>query len=90
MKGVPRRFTPVLMGIREEMTEGAYTLVLEFAKKKDMPVEDFTSRQDKFQSFFGPGIVADLKETEQARLGFAHPLAGASNCFLPIARLAAR
>lgn len=26
-KGVPRRFTPVLMGVREEIVEGAYTLV---------------------------------------------------------------
>ena len=68
MKGVPRRFTPILKGVREESTDGAYTLVLEFFKKKEMPLEDFTSRQDKFQSFFGPGITADLKETEQVRL----------------------
>ena len=33
-KGVPRRFTPILMGVREEATDGAYTLVLEFAKRK--------------------------------------------------------
>lgn len=65
VKGVPRRFTPILIGVREELTSGAYTLVLEFQKKPGMPAEDFTSRQDKFQNFFGPGIVADLKETEQ-------------------------
>ena len=68
-KGVPRRFTPILMGVREEAVDGAYTLVLEFAKRKEMPVEDFTSRQDKFQSFFGPGVTADVQETEQARGG---------------------
>ncbi len=33
-KGVPRRFTPILMGVREEAVDGAYTLVLEFAKRK--------------------------------------------------------
>ena len=33
-KGVPRRFTPILMGVREETVDGAYTLVLEFAKRK--------------------------------------------------------
>ena len=65
VKGVPRRFTPILKGVREELTGGAYTLVLEFEKKPGMPAEDFTSRQDKFQNFFGPGITADLKETEQ-------------------------
>jgi len=31
---VPRRFTPILMGVREEAVDGAYTLVLEFAKRK--------------------------------------------------------
>lgn len=65
-KGVPRRFTPVLMGVREEVLDGAYTLVLEFAKRKEMPAEDFTSRQDKFQSFFGPGVTAEMQETDQA------------------------
>ncbi len=65
---MPRRFTPILMGVREEAVEGSYTLVLEFAKRKEMPAEDFTSRVDKFQSFFGPGVIADMKETEQARL----------------------
>lgn len=26
-KGLPRRFTPVLVGLREEVVDGAYTLV---------------------------------------------------------------
>ncbi len=30
-----------------------------------MAFEEWTSRQDKFQSFFGPGVNASLKETEQ-------------------------
>ena len=75
MKGVPRRFTPILRGVREELTDGAYTLVLEFEKRPDMPLEDWTSRQDKFQSFFGPGIKADLKETDKVRKLGTHPTA---------------
>ena len=31
-----------------------------------MPLENFTSREDKFQSFFGPGVTANVQETEQA------------------------
>ena len=27
LKGVPRRFTPILTGVREEVQEGSYTLV---------------------------------------------------------------
>ena len=77
-KGVPRRFTPILMGVREEAIGGAYTLVLEFAKRKEMPVEDFTSRQDKFQSFFGPGVTAEVQETDQAR--HLHPAQGWGFC----------
>jgi hypothetical protein len=64
-KGVPRRFTPILKGVREELVDGAYALVLEFAKKPEMAFEEWTSRQDKFQSFFGPGVKATLEETEQ-------------------------
>jgi Protein of unknown function (DUF2854) len=39
--------------------------VLEFEKKPEMAFEEWTSRQDKFQSFFGPGVKASLEATEQ-------------------------
>lgn len=32
-----------------------------------MAFEEWTSRQDKFQSFFGPGIKATLEATEQVQ-----------------------
>ncbi len=35
--------------------------------QQEMPLENFTSREDKFQSFFGPGVTANVQETEQAR-----------------------
>lgn len=62
--GLPRRLCPILTQIREEMRDGNYTLVLEFMTKKDMMSdEEWDSRKDKIQSFFGPGIVAELKST---------------------------
>ena len=45
--------------------------VLEFEKKPEMAFEEWTSRQDKFQSFFGPGVKASLEATEQVQ--HVHP-----------------
>lgn len=55
---------PVLTGLREEtrMIEGVdgaqYTLVLEF--DAELKEAQWTSKIPKFQSFFGPGIIARL------------------------------
>lgn len=62
--GIPRRLCPILTAVREEMRDGAYTLVLEFITNKDQMTDDmWESRKDKIQSFFGPGIVAELTAT---------------------------
>lgn len=62
--GLPRRLSPVLTGIREEVRNGSYTLVLEFETKKDQMTDDmWETRIDKIQSFFGPGIIAELTPT---------------------------
>jgi len=64
--GLPRRLCPILVGLREEVRAGAYTLVLEFATKKDQMTDDmWVERQDKIQSFFGPGILVELTPTAQ-------------------------
>ena len=40
--------------------------MLEFESKKDQMTDDmWETRQGKFQSFFGPGITADLVQTPQ-------------------------
>jgi len=39
--------------------------VLEFAIKKEMTLEMWTDRQDKIQAFFGPGVQANIKKTDQ-------------------------
>lgn len=58
--GLPRRFCPVLVAVREEVREGKYTLVLDFETKEGMEEEEWTSRVEKIQSFFGPGITVEL------------------------------
>ncbi|KFM24933.1 Thylakoid membrane protein [Auxenochlorella protothecoides] len=66
-RGLARRLTPKLKGVREEVRgpENAYTLVLEFAAKPQMERSAWEERQEKFQSFFGPGVVALLEPTEE-------------------------
>ncbi|KAL4568128.1 hypothetical protein LXL04_023730 [Taraxacum kok-saghyz] len=59
--GVARRNAPILKKIREEVTEdGKYCLVLVF-EAKALELADFEKRQEKFTSFFGPGITAEEK-----------------------------
>lgn len=66
--GIPRRLCPILTGLREELTDGRYTLVLEFrTKKEQMTQEMWDQRQEKIQSFFGPGVIAKLIPTEQGQ-----------------------
>lgn len=62
--GVPRRECPVLTGVREEISEtnGNYALVLEFDAKK-LGLEGFEKYREKFQTFFGPGITAEMKSS---------------------------
>ena len=57
--GIPRRACPRLTGIREEVNGGNYSLVLEFDSPK-CSTEVWNERLTKFQSFFGPGVAAEL------------------------------
>lgn len=57
---ISRRNAPILQKIREEVTEdGKYNLVLVF-EAKALGLSDFEKRQEKFTSFFGPGIKAEI------------------------------
>ncbi|KAF6255432.1 hypothetical protein COO60DRAFT_1535269 [Scenedesmus sp. NREL 46B-D3] len=51
----PKKMCPTLTGLREENVD--------FASKLELSV--WEDRQPKFQSFFGPGIVAKMLPTEQ-------------------------
>lgn len=61
---------PELIAIREEATDGAYTLVLEF----DSPffsLEEWHKRQEKIEKFFGPNIKANLSQPEESFIDLA-------------------
>lgn len=66
--GVARRNAPVLKKIREEVTEdGKYCLVLVF-EAKALELADFEKRQQKFATFFGPGITAEVGTGEEQNM----------------------
>ncbi|MEO0867076.1 MAG: DUF2854 domain-containing protein [Cyanobacteria bacterium J06642_11] len=53
------RVRPVLSGLREELRDGAYTLVLEF----DSPyisLSDWQEKHTKIETFFGPNVRAEI------------------------------
>ena len=58
-EGIPRRYGPELRALREEIRDGEYALVLEFESPR-LTAEQWMERQGKFQTFFGPGIVAEM------------------------------
>ncbi|NEP15660.1 MAG: DUF2854 domain-containing protein [Leptolyngbya sp. SIO4C1] len=61
---------PVLSGLREEMRDGAYTLVLEF-DSPFMPIEKWHAKQPKIETFFGPGIRAEIEQPSDKRVDLA-------------------
>lgn len=80
MGGIPENVCPVLMGLREEVTDGMYTLVLEFdnavvrdpatdnlaqAKRVWMLDGTYETKRQKFENFFGPGVNATMTPTEK-------------------------
>ncbi|MBF2078408.1 MAG: DUF2854 domain-containing protein [Synechococcales cyanobacterium T60_A2020_003] len=61
---------PVLDGIREVSTDGAYTLVLEF----DSPLisfETWKDKREKLERFFGPGIRVTVAQPAEDRVEVA-------------------
>ena len=61
---------PELIGIREEATDGAYTLVLEF-NSPFFSLEKWQERQEKIEKFFGPNIKANISQTEESLIDLA-------------------
>lgn len=54
--------------MREELIDGKYTLVLEFMTRKEMTRDMWDSRLDKIQTFFGPGITAEVGDPWDRRV----------------------
>ncbi len=50
---------PVLKGLREEVVDGAYALVLEF-DSEHIPLSTWQEKEERIGKFFGPGIRAEV------------------------------
>lgn len=62
---IPRSLCPKLRGVREETTDGMYTLVLEFEDPSEQTKKAWEGKREKFETFFGPGIKATTTETKR-------------------------
>jgi hypothetical protein len=65
--GITRAQCPRLVSIKEETRDGMYALVLDFENKKSMNVTKWEGKNEKFQSFFGPGISAVTQATDKGK-----------------------
>lgn len=61
---------PVLVAIAETLTDGAYTLILEFDSPA-VPLEVWQSKQAKMQTFFGPNIRVSMTDQGNNRVAVA-------------------
>lgn len=61
---------PVIVGLREVDTEGAYTLVLEFDSPM-MSIDTWQKKQDKMTAFFGPGVRVEMTQPTTDRIDLA-------------------
>lgn len=58
---------PILVSLRETVTEGAYTLILEFHSPL-ISLETWQERCEKIEKFFGPGIRVEIKQVNEAQI----------------------
>lgn len=61
---------PVLSGLREELRDGAYALVLEFDSPY-MPLETWQEKHEKIEKFFGPNIRAEIDSRPEDQVELA-------------------
>ncbi|AFZ35493.1 hypothetical protein Sta7437_1938 [Stanieria cyanosphaera PCC 7437] len=61
---------PELIGLRETATDGAYTLILEFASPF-ISLEQWQNKQEKIEKFFGPNIKAKITQSEEQFIDLA-------------------
>ena len=61
-------FGTFILAIKQTVPCNAHNVciqVLEFQIRKEMTLEMWTDRQDKIQTFFGPGVQAEIQKTEK-------------------------
>ena len=61
---------PVLSGLREELRDGAYALILEFDSPY-MPLDTWQEKHSKIEAFFGPNIRAEIQPMNEDQMELA-------------------
>jgi Protein of unknown function (DUF2854) len=61
---------PVIKGLREELIDGKYALILEFYTPL-ISVDSWREKQDKITRFFGPGVHTTITPTSDEDLDLA-------------------
>lgn len=61
---------PVITGLRETSIDGAYTLTLEFDSPL-IPLETWQQKQQKMESFFGPGVRVKIDQPDENQVELA-------------------
>ncbi|GAB4241985.1 MAG: DUF2854 domain-containing protein [Stanieria sp.] len=61
---------PELIGLRETVIDGAYTLILEFASPF-ISLEQWQNKQEKIEKFFGPNIKANITQSQERMIDLA-------------------
>ncbi|MBD2446745.1 DUF2854 domain-containing protein [Nostoc sp. FACHB-152] len=61
---------PTVTGLREEETNGAYTLILEF-DSPFIPINVWQEKQEKMTSYFGPGVEIKITQPGENKIELA-------------------
>ncbi|MBU7581791.1 MAG: DUF2854 domain-containing protein [Nostoc sp. TH1S01] len=61
---------PTVTGLREEDTNGAYTLILEF-DSPFVPINVWQEKREKMTSYFGPGVEVEITQPEEDKIELA-------------------
>ncbi len=61
---------PAIKGLRETQVDGAYGLILEF-DSPFIPLETWQQKQEKMESFFGPGISVQITQPAEDEVELA-------------------
>ncbi len=73
---------PLLTGLRETAIAGAYTLTLEFESPM-VPLVIWQQKQEKLETYFGPGIRAELSQPREHVINLALVATFPSQASLP-------
>lgn len=61
---------PTIKGLRETQVNGAYGLIMEFDSPL-IPLETWQQKQEKMESFFGPGVLAQVTQPAENEIELA-------------------